>query len=125
MAKRNIEVVKIDIDVDIEQEIRKAARNVSEDTKKAIDIIVSEAQEKQQKKQESIKQKQDATDRTSQCLEKLLLATPEKPLHSDEIKSIMDMTNLSAIMLRLKNTLKDGKIKKRKLNKANHYWVES
>jgi len=126
VAKRNIEVVNIDIGVDIEQEIRKAARNISEDTRKAIDIIVSEAQEKQQKKQESFKQKQDVADKTTQCLEKLLLATREKPLHSDEMKSMMNMTNLSGIMTRLKHALKDGQIKKRKLNKAKgtrgKYW---
>ena len=48
MAKRNIEVVKVTLDVDLEQEIRDASKNISEDTKNAIDIVVAETKKKQE-----------------------------------------------------------------------------
>ena len=130
MAKRNIEVVKVTLDVDLEQEIRDASKNISEDTKNAIDIVVAETKKKQeekdQKKSEKESKQKDIDDKLEICLQKLLGASKDSPISSNEIKQIMEMDSLSGIMLRVRKVIKDKSlsISKRTIKKVTHYWIE-
>ena len=130
MAKRNIEVVKITLDVDLEQEIRDASKSISEDTRNAIDTVIAETKQKQeekdQKKAKKESKQKDIDDKLEVCLQKLLGASKDSPISSDEIKQIMEMDSLSGIMLRVRKAVKEKSLSvcKRTIKKVTHYWIE-
>ena len=116
--------------MDIEQEIFKAAMDISEDTKKAIDNAAEEINRKQEQKIEDKLQKEQAKtefeDNLQKCYELLDSATSHNPVLGDTLLEMAGADNLSGLMLRLRNAMKKQNItkkvsKKKYIGKTAYY----
>ena len=132
MAKEiKIEVISIDLGIDVKEEIMKAAKNISQKTKDVADEIVYQQVEKEAQKEATKKeknaQKTEWDNKLETCHKRLVEQMHEDdPLVSaEELMSIANTTDLTGLMLRIRNYLKrtDSKyqINKKKKNKKTHY----
>jgi hypothetical protein len=126
MAKTKIEIIEIDLGIDIEAEIEKASKNISSETKKAIEDTVAEIQEKNKEKEEKKKQKDQKNSSLNSCIEVLLESDKTSPISSDKLLEIGESDKLSPLILRISNKLKKdgtGKVQKIKIEKTTHYYI--
>jgi hypothetical protein len=136
MAKETIiEVVEIDLDIDVEKEIRQAASSISEASKQKADEIVAEKVEEKAKKDAIKKEKEQKqnqwNDKLDACHARLIHQMNEKdPLVSaEELMLIAETDDLTGLMLRIRNYMKRiesaYKLEKRKRQKKTHYMLSS
>ena len=136
MAKEiEIEVVQIDLGIDIKEEIMKASRSISSESKKvAEEIIAKQVEKKTQKeaaKKEKDTQKAEWETKLDACHGRLLAQMNEEdPLVSaEELMLIADTEDLTGLMLRIRNFMKrinsKFKLEKRKKQKKTHYALSS
>lgn len=132
MAKEMmIELVEIDLGIDIKEEIMKAAKDISDETKEAANKVVAEkVAEKVQKdaaKKEKNDQKTEWTKKLEACYATMFSKIEdEDPFTSaEELLKIADTKDLTGLMLRIKNFMKklpsEYKIKKIKRKKKTYY----
>ena len=132
MAKEiEIQVINIDLGIDVKEEIMKAAKNVSQKTKDVANEIVHQQVEKEAQKEAAKREKNahktEWDNKLEACCKRLVEQMHEEdPLVSaEELMSIANTTDLTGLMLRIKNYLKrtDNKyqINKKKRKKKTHY----
>ena len=131
----NIEVIKIDLGIDVKEEIMKAAKNISQKTKDVADEIVHKQVEKEAQKkaikEEKNAQKTEWDNKLEACHKRLIeQMNEEDPLVSpEELMSIAGTTELTGLMLRIRNYLKktdvEYKLNKKKRKKQTYYELSS
>lgn len=135
MAKETIiEVVEIDLDIDVEKEIKKAATSISEVSKQKADEIVAERVEEKAKKDAAKKAKEEKqdqwNDKLDACHARLVQQMGEEDslVSAEELMSIAETDDLTGLMLRIRNYMKknsEHKLVKRKKQKKTHYELSS
>lgn len=131
MSDPEILVVKIDLGIDIEEEIKKVGKSISKESKEAIAKIVDDAEQKQTEKQEAKKEKQrekdDWEDKIRSCVEVMKEADSDNPVSSDKLLEITGADKLTGLILRIKNYVKknEGEYEIEKIRKhgKNSYYL--
>lgn len=126
MVKTKIEIIEIDLDINIEEEIEKASKNISSETKKAIEDTITEIKEKNKEKDEKKKEKEQKNSSLNSCIEILLESNKNNPVPSDKLLEMSNSDKLSPLILRISNKLKKdgtGQVKKVKVEKNTHYYI--
>ena len=130
MGDKDYDIITIDLKIDIEKEILNASRNISEDTRKAIDNLVKTSENKKredkEQKEQKEQQKEQWSDDIKLCYKMLEAGTQHNPVIGENFLKHANTDNLSGLMIRIRNyhkKLKTDKTiaKKRFLGKTAYY----
>lgn len=127
MGKSEIVEIDIDLNLDIEEEIRTASQEISKETIEAIDKATSEQDQKiklkQEKRKKAEERQKEANEALDQCYILLKGGTKHNPIIGSDLEKIYGGP-LSGLILKLKKYIPEKISKKKYMGKTAYYLTD-